>query len=159
MFMGTPTGMLIYSVADPVKPVWQSSLSHVYGCDPVVVENDMAYVTVHSGNLCGQSSNELFIVNVSDIKNPKQIVSYTMTNPKGLGIDNGKLFLCDDGLKIYNVTDPQTIMSNRLAYYSGMDGFDVIPLNNVLMMIATDGLYQYDYSDLNNIHQISKIPI
>ena len=159
MFMGTPTGMLIYSVTDPVKPVWQSSLSHVYGCDPVVVENDMAYVTVHSGNLCGQSSNELFIVNVSDIKNPKQIVSYTMTNPKGLGIDNGKLFLCDDGLKIYNVTDPQTLMSNRLAYYSGMDGFDVIPQNNTLMMIANDGLYQYDYSNLNNIKLLSKLPI
>jgi len=159
MFMGTPTGMLIYSVKDPVKPVYQSALSHVYGCDPVVVENDMAYVTVHSGNLCGQSSNELFVVDVSDIKNPKQIVSYTMTNPKGLGIDNGKLFLCDDGLKIYNVTNPQTIMSNQLAHYSGMNGYDVIPQNNILMMIAGDGLYQYNYSDLNNIRQISKIPV
>jgi len=159
LFMGTPSGMLIYSVKDPVKPVFQSSLSHVYGCDPVVVENDLAYVTIHSGNLCGQSSNELFIVNVSDVKNPRQIVSYTMTNPKGLGIDNGKLFLCDDGLKVYNVTDPQTIMSNQLAHYSGMDGYDVIPQNNILMMIASDGLYQYNYSDLNNIRQISKIPI
>jgi len=159
MFMGTPTGMLIYSVKDPVKPVFQSSLTHVYGCDPVVVENDMAYVTVHSGNLCGQSSNELFVVDVSDVKNPKQLVSYTMTNPKGLGIDNGRLFLCDDGLKIYNVSDPQMLMSNRLAHYTGMDGFDVIPQNNILMMIADDGLYQYDYSDINNIKQISKIPI
>jgi len=159
MFMGTPTGMLIYSVKDPVKPVFQSSLTHVYGCDPVVVENDMAYVTVHSGNLCGQSSNELFVVDVSDVKNPKQLVSYTMTNPKGLGIDQGKLFLCDDGLKIYNVTDPQTIMSNQLAHYSGMDGYDVIPQNKILMMIASDGLYQYDYSDMKNIRQISKIPI
>ena len=159
MFMGTPTGMLIYSVKDPLKPVFQSSLSHVYGCDPVVVENDLAYVTVHSGNLCGQSSNELFIVDISNIKSPKQLVSYTMTNPKGLGIDNGKLFLCDDGLKIYKVTDPQTIMSNQLAHYSGMNGYDVIPQNNILMMIASDGLYQYNYSDLNNIRQISKIPI
>ena len=159
MFMGTPTGLLIYSVKDPLKPVFQSSLSHVYGCDPVVVENDLAYVTVHSGNLCGQSSNELFIVDVSNIKSPKQLVSYTMTNPKGLGIDNGKLFLCDDGLKIYKVTDPQTIMSNQLAHYSGMNGYDVIPQNNILLMIASDGLYQYNYSDLNNIRQISKIPI
>jgi len=50
-------------------------------------------------------------------------------------------------------------MSNRIAHYTGMDGFDVIPQNNILMMIASDGLYQYDYSDLNNIRQISKIPI
>ncbi len=35
MFMGTPTGLLIYSVADPLKPVYQSSIQHVFGCDPV----------------------------------------------------------------------------------------------------------------------------
>ncbi len=80
-----------------------------------------------------------------------------MTNPKGLGIDNGKLFLCDDGLKIYNVNDPQTIMSNQLAHYTGMDGYDVVPCNNILMMIAVDGLYQYDYSNIKDIRQISKI--
>ncbi len=109
MFMGTPTGMLIYSVKDPLKPEYQSSLTHVYGCDPVVVEDDIAYVTVHSGNNCGQNFNELIIINVSDVKRPQPIVSYTMTKPKGLGIDNGTLFLCDDGLKIYNADDPQTL--------------------------------------------------
>ncbi len=159
LFMGTPTGMLIYSVTDPLKPEYQSSITHAFGCDPVVVENDLAYVTIRSGNNCGQNSNELFIVDVSDVKKPKQLVSYTMTNPKGLGIDNGKLFLCDDGLKIYKVTDPMTLMSNRLVHYSGMDGFDVIPYNNILMMIADDGLYQYDYSNLEQIRQISKLPV
>lgn len=159
MFMGTPTGLLIYSVADPLKPEFQSSISHVFGCDPVVVENDIAYVTVHSGNLCGQNTNELIIINVSDVKKPKQIVSYAMTNPKGLGIDDTKLFLCDDGLKIYKVGDPQLLLSNRLAHFTNIDGFDVIPYNNTLMMIAEDGLYQYNYSNLNDIKQISKIAI
>ena len=159
MFMGTPTGMLIYSVSDPVKPVWQSTVNHIYGCDPVVVENDIAYVTVRSGNGCGQGTNELFAVNVSDVKNPKQIVSYAMTSPKGLAVDKDKLFVCDDGLKIYKITDPQTIMLTKLGSYTGMNGFDLIMQNKYLMMIADDGLYQYDYSNLNNIKQISKIPI
>lgn len=159
MFMGTPTGLLIYSVTDPLKPTFQSSISHVFGCDPVVVENDIAYVTVHSGNLCGQNTNELIIINVSNVKKPKHIVSYAMTNPKGLGIDDTKLFLCDDGLKIYTVGDPQTLLSNRLAHFMNIDGFDVIPYNNTLMMIAEDGLYQYNYSNLNDIRQISKIAI
>ena len=82
-----------------------------------------------------------------------------MTKPKGLGIDNGTLFLCDDGLKIYNADDPQTLMANRLAHYSGMEGYDVIPYNNVLMMIAEDGIYQYDYSDLEEIRLLSKIAV
>ena len=159
MFMGTPTGMLIYSVSDPFKPEYVSSVPHVYGCDPVVVENDIAYVTIHADNFCGQNNNDLLIYNVSDVKNPKHIVTYAMTKPKGLGIDDGTLFLCDDGLKIFDATDPQTLMANRLAHYSGMDGFDVIPFNHVLMMIADDGLYQYDYSDLTKIRQLSKLPI
>ena len=93
------------------------------------------------------------------MKRPQPIVSYTMTKPKGLGIDNGTLFLCDDGLKIYNADDPQTLMANRLAHYSGMEGYDVIPYNNVLMMIAEDGIYQYDYSDLEEIRLLSKIAV
>jgi hypothetical protein len=159
MFMGTPTGMMIYSVADPLKPEYQSMMWHVYGCDPVVVENDIAYVTVHSGNNCGQNFNELIILDVKDVKKPQPIVSYTMTKPKGLGIDNGTLFLCDDGLKIYNASDPQTLMANRLAHYSGMEGYDVIPHDNVLMMIADDGIYQYDYSNLKEIKQLSKLAV
>jgi len=160
MFLGTPTGMLIYSVKDPLKPEFQSSLTHFYGCDPVVVDNDLAYVTVRSGNACGQTSNALFIVDVSNVKAPKQLASYdTMTNPKGLGIDKGVLFLCDDGLKIFKITTPETLLANELAHYSGMDGFDVIPFNNTLMMIADDGIYQYDYSNVNNIRQLSKLAI
>jgi len=157
--MGTPRGMVIYSVANPLKPEYVSAISHVFGCDPVVVEDDIAYVTIHSGNFCGQNTNELLIYDVSDVRYPKLIVSYAMTNPKGLGIDNSTLFLCDDGLKIFDAKDPQTLLAKQLVHYSGMDGFDVIPFDNVLMMIADDGLYQYDYSDLNKINQLSKLPI
>ena len=159
MFMGTPTGLLIYSVENPLKPTYCSEIWHVYGCDPVVVEDDLAYVTIHSGNFCGQSNNELFIIDVSDVYQPKQLVSYTMKSPKGLGIDNKTLFLCDDGLKTFKLGNPQTLMSNRLAHYQGMDGYDVIPYNNVLMMISDKGLHQYDYSNINNIKELSFIPI
>lgn len=160
MFMGTPTGMLIYSVKDPLKPVYASSVQHVFGCDPVVVDNDLAYVTVHSdANRCGQSANELMIVDVSDVYKPKSLVTYTMTSPKGLGIDNGKLFLCDDGLKIFNISDPQTLMANKIAQFKDMAGFDVIAYNNIVMMIAEDGIYQYDYSNISFIKYLSKIPI
>lgn len=159
MFMGTPTGMVIYSVKDPLRPEYMSAVWHVFGCDPVVVENDIAYVTVHSGNLCGQNTNELIVIDVSDVKNPAHIVTYTMKKPKGLGIDNGTLFICDDGLKVFDATEPQKIMANQLVHYSGMEGYDVIPHNDVLMMIAEDGLYQYDYSDLKKISRISQIKI
>ena len=128
-------------------------------CDSVkkILENDLAYVTIYSGNFCGQTSDVLIIVDVKDVYHPREVVTYAMTKPKGLGIDNGILFLCDDGLKIFKATNPQTIIANQLAHYKGMDGFDVIPFDNVLMMIAEDGLYQYDYSDLANIRELGAL--
>jgi hypothetical protein len=160
LFLGMPTGMSIYSVKDPLKPVRCSTITHVLGCDPVVVDNDLAYVTVHSGNFCGQNNDELFIVDVKDVYHPSQLVSYKMTNPKGLGIDNGHLFLCDDGLKVFKIgKDPQMLIANQTLHKTGMDGYDLIPYENVLMMIADDGLYQYDYSDWENIRELSVIPI
>ncbi|MDR1763960.1 MAG: hypothetical protein LBR64_08440 [Dysgonamonadaceae bacterium] len=159
MFLGTPTGMVIYSVANPEQPDYCSQITHVYGCDPVVVDNDVAFVTVRSGNFCGQTVDELIIIDVADVQHPKPLCSYSMTNPKGLGIDNGTLFLCDDGLKVFDARNPMTLMANQLLHKKGMDGYDLIPFGNTLMMIADDGLYQYDYSNLQNIKQISYIPI
>jgi len=159
MFLGMPTGMAIYSVEKPTEPAYCSTVWHIYGCDPVVVDNDLAYVTIHSGNFCGQTANELSITDVSDAYHPRILVTYAMDNPKGLGIDNNVLFLCDDGLKAYKCDNPLTLMANQLTHQKGMDGFDVIPFDNVLMMIADTGLYQYDYSDINNIKRISVIPI
>jgi hypothetical protein len=160
MFLGTPAGMSIYSVKNPVEPEHCSTIWHVLGCDPVVVDNDLAYVTVHSGNFCGQNNDELFIVDVADVYHPARPVSYKMKNPKGLGIDNGALFLCDDGLKVFRISDnPQTLAANLVVHIPGMDGYDLIPYENVLMMIADKGLCQYDYSDLNNIRVLSVIPI
>ena len=161
MFMGTPTGMIIYSLEDPLKPERQSMITHVFGCDPVVVENDIAYVTIRSGTFCGQTANELIVVDVSNPKQPKHIVTYNMENPKGLGIDDGTLFVCDDGLRVFNAEDPSTIMhkDNKLAHFREIDGLDVIPFDNVLMMIAEDGIYQYDYTDVQQIRQLSRLPI
>ncbi|MDR0733102.1 MAG: hypothetical protein LBF08_03450 [Dysgonamonadaceae bacterium] len=160
MFLGTPTGMSIYSVENPLEPEYCSQIWHVLGCDPVVVDNDLAYVTVHSGNFCGQNNDELFIVDVKDVCYPVQLVSYKMTNPKGLGIDKGVLFLCDDGLKVFRIgDDPQTLIANQILHLKGMDGYDLIPYDDVLMMIADNGLYQYDYSDLEDIRALSVISV
>lgn len=159
MFMGTPTGMLIYSVEDPLKPVYLSSIQHVFGCDPVVVEDEIAYVTIHSGNNCGQNSNDLILIDVKDKKQPVEIKTYKMTHPKGLGIDTKLLFVCDDGLKIFDASDPLKLSDNQLAHYPGIAGYDVIPFNKVAMVIAEDGIHQYDYSTVSDIRKLSYLPV
>jgi hypothetical protein len=46
-----------------------------------------------------------------------------------------------------------------IARFSNINTYDVIPLNGYLFMIGDDGFYQYDYSNLNDIRQVSFIPV
>jgi hypothetical protein len=71
------------------------------------------------------------------------------------------LFICDGqaGLKIYDASDITTIDKNQLAHYADINAYDVIPFNNVVMMIGSDGIFQYDYSDPKNIRFLSKLAI
>lgn len=164
LFIGSQTGMFVYSLDNPAQPQYLSEFQHVRSCDPVVVEGDYAFVTLRNGageTACGGFTNELSVVNISNITNPVAEHRYDMTNPHGLGIRDGILFICDgdDGLKVYDASDVSKITSNQLAHFKNINTFDVIPLENILLMIGEDGLYQYDYSDLEDIHEISMIPV
>lgn len=161
LFIGTTTGMMIYSLENPSKPEYVSELSHINACDPVVVEDGIAYVTLRNGTQCMNTTNQLDVIDVSDIFNPVLLKSYPMFNPHGLGIDNGILFICDgaDGLKVYDAENPLAIQSNMIAHFGEIDTYDVIPLGNVLLMIGQDGLFQYDYSNPANIVLLSHIHI
>jgi hypothetical protein len=56
LFIGSNTGMHIYDNANPEKPERLAIFNHARACDPVVVERDIAYVTLRQG-FCGQSPN------------------------------------------------------------------------------------------------------
>ncbi len=161
MFLGTQSGMRIYDISNELSPMYISEFWHVTACDPVVVKDDMAYVTLRGGSTCWNNVNELDVVSISDINNPELVERYPMTNPHGIGIDGNTLFLCDGdaGLKIYDISDPLKIDENQIAVFSNINAFDVIPINNVLLLIGDDGLYQYDYSNLNDIQFLSKIDV
>lgn len=80
-----------------------------------------------------------------------------MSNPHGLSKDANTLFICDGaaGLKIYNAADPKNL--SLLKTIGGIETYDVIAYNNRALVVAKDGLYQYDYSNLNAIKLLSKI--
>ncbi len=161
LFIGSQTGMYIYDITSPATPEQLSVFNHLRSCDPVVVDDDYAYVTLRSGTLCMNGNNQLDVIDISDISDPKLVKSYNMTNPHGLGIDNKILFICDGsaGLKIYDATDPMEITDNNIASYPDIDAYDVIPLQGTLMLTAKDGIYQYEYSDIKDIKFLSRITI
>ena len=45
--------MEIYDLTEEQNPVCLSDFNHVRSCDPVVVQGDIAYVTLRSGSFCG----------------------------------------------------------------------------------------------------------
>ncbi|MBS4013945.1 MAG: hypothetical protein KGZ97_09365 [Bacteroidetes bacterium] len=159
LFVGTTSGMVVYSLENPSAPLYISEFNHANACDPVVVENDIAYVTLRTGNACFGTSNQLDVIDLSDIYNPELIKTYELHNPHGLGIDNGILFICDGdaGLKIFDASNPLEIAANMIAHFPNIDAFDVIPLGDILILIGKDGLYQYDYTNPQNIQLISSI--
>ena len=161
LFIGARNGMYIFDITNPFSPQLVSQYSHFMSCDPVVVDDNYAYITLRAGNLCGQNNSQLDVVDLSDLTTPKLLKSYGMKNPYGLGIDDDILFVCDGtaGLKIYDASDPLTIGSNLVKVYSDMTPYDVIPLGNILVVVGTEGLFQYDYSDINNIKLLSSIAI
>ena len=161
MFLGTRSGTLIYDVTDLTHPEYISGFWHTTGCDPIVVQNNKAYVTIHGGNFCGSNVNRMDVLDITNIKSPSLIRSYGMTSPYGIGIDDQILFVCDgaDGLKVYNASDPSLISDHLLATFKDINAYDVIPIGNSLLMIGKDGFYQYDYTDLTDIKQISSIKV
>lgn len=150
LFVGSQDGIYIYDNTNVQSPVKISQLSHARSCDPVVVDGNYAYVTLRSNNsACGGNSNELDIVDISTITEPKRVSSYPMQSPAGLGVENGKLFLCDGiaGLKVFNVTDPMYI-GQPIDWIAGQNCYDVIPGNGLLVVTGVSGLTQYDYTSL-----------
>jgi hypothetical protein len=161
MFLGTTTGMAIYNISDVYSPYLITFFTHARSCDPVVVDDTLAYITLRTGTMCGGNLNCLDIVNIKDITKPKTVVSYFMSNPHGLGKDGDLLFVCDgfSGLKIYDAADPKQLLNNIIYTYPNIDAYDVIPIGDVLVLIGVNGLYQYNYSDVKNITLLSTISV
>jgi hypothetical protein len=159
LFIGTTTGMKIYDNQDPTNPKLLSTFTHIFSCDPVVVQGDYAYVTLRSGTACQRGQNSLDIVDIKDPVNPKLKNSMRLSNPHGLAVDGKNLFVCegDFGLKRFDITDPLNPVFGESL--SDVASYDVIPNDKKLIVTGKNGIYQYDYSGSNGLKLISKIPI
>lgn len=161
LFIGTNRGMHIFNVTDAANPVKLSTYSHVFACDPVVVQGKYAYVTLRTGNFCRQATNQLEVVDIEDPTNPKQIAVYPMQNPHGLSVSGNNLFLCEGnyGLKSFNITDKNKIGDNLLQHLKTIKSFDVIAGPKSLIVTGDDGVYQFNYNNAASLREMSKIKV
>lgn len=159
LLIGTQNGMFVYNINNPGSPILIGQFSHVQSCDPVIADDNYAYVTLRTGTTCAGNTNALQILKLTSFTYPQLMQTYSLTNPYGLSKDGKLLFICDgsDGLKIYDASDINNL--KLIKQFSDIETYDVIAYNYIALVVAKDGLYQFDYSNENNIHPVSKIGI
>ncbi len=168
LFIGSQNGMMIYNIKRPEFPEFVASKMHIRSCDPVVAADTLAFVTLNSslGTWCGSNTNLLQVYDISDIRNiPDPIATVSMTSPRGLAVDldSKLLFVCDGGIRAYDIADPRN--PQRLYTSLGTPGVGTIEAYDCIIMdegrllvIGADGLYQLGY-DHEKFSLISKIDI
>ena len=165
LFIGSRSGMFIYDNADPLNPVQLGSFEHARACDPVFVKDNYAYVTLHSDNIaCGGFTDQLDLVDITDLTNPFLVETFPMDNPHGLSIKGDNLFICegDFGLKTFDISDPATLDDRLVSPLENFSTYDVIAIpgnENILLVIGDDGFYQFNFDDPNQLVQLSHIPV
>jgi hypothetical protein len=164
LFIGSRNGMYVYDITMPQFPTLISQVSHLRSCDPVVAQGNYAFVTLNTNaSNCGPNPNNM--LHVYDISNPASPVltnSRSLTGPTGLGIDGTKLFVCDRGLKVFDISNPLNIRQIDDLYdidqVNIRSSYDVIPVNGLLILVAEEGLFQFDYTG-DRLRFVSKIEI
>lgn len=158
LYFGTSTSMLTYDITNPAAPRFDSQYSHFTACDPVVVQDTIAYVTIRSSSCRFDSRNILEILNVKDPTYPIVLSSIGLVSPYGLGVDGKTLFVCegDQGITVIDVSDPR----NPKVKKSVKDGntYDLIPDQGLLIVTGKDGIMQYSYSEFE-LELLSKIGV
>jgi len=162
LFIGGNDGMQIFNNENPERPYYLSGFSHARACDPVVADDDHAYVTLRGGTVCESFTNQLDVIDIQDLKSPKLVESYPMANPHGLSIVGDHLYICEgeDGLKVFDASNPNRVDDNLLDHVKGIVAYDVIALStDHIIVIGDQGLYQFDTSDKENLKELSLISV
>lgn len=159
LFLGSTNGMYIFNLKNPNRPSFEYLYTHVVSCDPVVVQGRYAYVTLRTDfdvDFCSQGVNQLEVIDLSNIKSPKNVGIYPMLNPRGLGIDGNLLFVCDGmDLLVMDASDPLALSTVKRMALDGTP-YDVIAHDGLLTVTYSNGIRQYTYSN-DTIQEISTI--
>lgn len=161
LFIGSQTGMFVYDISNPKSPKIQGQAQHWRACDPVIADDDYAYVTLRStSNGCGGTLNQLNIYDITGVKivNPVLVSTLIMPEPHGLGKKDNILYICmgEVGLNVVDVTDktkPKVVktVEDDEVY------IDVIPYDNVLIAYVQGGIVLFDISNAANPVKVSTI--
>ena len=157
LFIGSQTGMYIFSLADPLNPKAEGQALHMRSCDPVVANSKYAFVTLRSGAPCGTATDGLYIYDIVDIKTPVLKTQFNLASPYGLALNDNILYVNQgaNGMAVIDVTDP--LKPTTLKTVKDYVYIDSILDGPVLISYITDGVALYDISDPKNPVLLKKV--
>ncbi|WP_130275375.1 LVIVD repeat-containing protein [Cecembia calidifontis] len=161
LFIGSNTGMHIYDASSPESPKEMAVYQHITACDPVVVNEEYAFVTLRRGMFCRMGVDELQVLDIRNPYLPKLVKAYPMLNPHGLALAGDYLYLAEGkhGLKSFNVADVLRVDQNQLEFLKSMPSVDIIPGPKSLIVIGPEGVCQFDYSTPQSLKPLSCIQV
>ena len=147
VFVGAQSGVYIFDIKNRNRPKRISMYRHERSCDPVVVQDNYAYVTMRDGRICRSTVNQLTILDISEPRRPYEVFNDdTLQNPHGLSITGNVLIVCDGrfGIRIYDVSNPARPQLRQQT--EGFTAYDVIqnPTKQIAI-VSTPGTWKiYD---------------
>ena len=171
LFIGSQTNMHIFEIETNGIPELRSSTEHAVNfddtpvevCDPVVADQDIAYVTVSTEQLndsdpCGGTLelNQLHVYNVENLNSPTLIQSIDLEAPQGLAIEGDLLYVTNlfTGTDIFRVNHQGGVTLE--AHIEGA-AHDVIAVDNKVMIVSKTEINQYDVSNVQDITHYATI--
>src|SRR5688572_30027832 len=86
LFIGSKTGIYIYSVEQPSAPKLIGEAKHGRSCDPVVANDSVSYSTLKGSTFCGPATSGLYVYDVKNLSAPVLKKLIPLNEPIGLGI-------------------------------------------------------------------------
>lgn len=147
LFIGGQSGMQIYDITEKDNPRFLSEFVHQTACDPVIANDDYAYVTIREGVNCNTTVqvNRLITVDIRDLTNPVEVDVDEMINPRGLTFFDGDLYVGEGnhGLKKFDISNPANPELD--TFYTQIAANDMIGLRHTMIITRDDGIFQMGY--------------
>jgi hypothetical protein len=144
LFLTSRSGAVILDLSEPDKPEPYGIFPSVSSCDPLVADKDHAYLSVatrRQPQYCQRNESALIVINISDLRNPQADTSYVMNSPQGLALSGDTMLLCDEGIKVLDISDVNNI--SQISQLHNIEAIDIIARNKLVIVSTPAGIYQY----------------
>lgn len=165
LFLDGRRGLLVVDNQQPEKPRLIKDFRSYNPCNPAYVTGNYGYIGVRSGVYCGSYSSENGVF-IHDLSSSEAVLTQILAaeSPYDIEVVNGQVLIADgtNGLLIYRAgaSAPEGILLQPDQRVQ-LEAYRLIPIpsTNRVVVIAGEGVYQYDLSNPETPEELSVIPL